>query len=389
MISLSPTIHSPNPNQTAEDDDQPISRQIQRLSLHLNPPPIHPDRQVTDALELQLCASRTKLSVSTQQLSDYMRGKHRDIQERVFEYFNSRPDLQTPVEISKDDHRELCMRQLLGLVREAGIRPFRYVDDDLSKYFAIAEAVGSVDMLLGIKMGVQYINVGFGAVANMEKDFDSKLRIESNSSNGGNITRSKSFELGSIYGVGSYSKLHIQYSKDDVVAEWKEVKGDMYLDVHCYVSGPNLLLDLAAKFRNHIFSKELPLVLKAVMHGDSLLFTEHQELLDAFVRVYFHFSLKKYNRVECWGPLKDAAQSKLSFIKVDMKEIMVECLMNFRGVNNLIPMEIALKIAEKIRARERFTAYIVIPVWPEGNPTGAAAQRILFWQVGTNYDFNA
>ncbi|KAI8020696.1 Phospholipase D beta 2 [Camellia lanceoleosa] len=59
------------------------------------------------------------------------------------------------------------------------------------------------------------------------------------------------------------------------------------------------------------------------------------------------------------------------------------------GANNLIPMEIALKIAEKIRASKRFAAYIVIPMWPEGNPTGAATQRILFWQVGTNYDFNA
>lgn len=49
-------------------------------------------------------------------------------------------------------------------------------------------------------------------------------------------------------------------------------------------------------------------VLQAVMHGDSLLFTEHQELMDAFVRVYFHSCSKKYNRVECWGPLKDAAQ---------------------------------------------------------------------------------
>lgn len=50
------------------------------------------------------------------------------------------------------------------------------------------------------------------------------------------------------------------YNKDDVVAEWTEVKGDMCLDVHCYVSGPNPLLDLAAEFRYHIFSKELPLV---------------------------------------------------------------------------------------------------------------------------------
>lgn len=44
-------------------------------------------------------------------------------------------------------------------------------------------------------------------------------------------------------------------------------------------------------------------------------------------------------------------------------------------------MEIALKIAEKIRANERFAAYIVIPMWPEGVPTGAATQRILYWQV--------
>ncbi|XP_057468822.1 magnesium dechelatase SGRL, chloroplastic-like [Actinidia eriantha] len=100
------------------------------------------------------------------------------------------------------------------------------------------------------------------------------------------------------------------YSKDDIVAEWKEVKGNTYLDVHCYVSGPNLLIDLAAEFRYHIFSKEMPLVLKAVMHGDSLLFEEHQELMDALVHIYFHSSLQKYNRVECWGPLKDAAQGR-------------------------------------------------------------------------------
>lgn len=55
----------------------------------------------------------------------------------------------------------------------------------------------------------------------------------------------------------------------------------------------------------------------------------------------------------------------------------------------MIPMEIALKIASKIRAHERFAAYIIIPMWPEGNPTGAATQRILFWQVGSTYDLNS
>ncbi|TYJ04725.1 hypothetical protein E1A91_A12G112300v1 [Gossypium mustelinum] len=53
------------------------------------------------------------------------------------------------------------------------------------------------------------------------------------------------------------------------------------------------------------------------------------------------------------------------------------------GANNLIPMEIALKIANKIKLNERFVAYIIVPMWPEGVPTGSATQRILFWQNKT------
>ncbi|KZV42126.1 phospholipase PLDb1 [Dorcoceras hygrometricum] len=53
------------------------------------------------------------------------------------------------------------------------------------------------------------------------------------------------------------------------------------------------------------------------------------------------------------------------------------------GANNLIPMEIALKIANKIRAKQRFSVYIVIPMWPEGVPTSTPTQRILFWQYNT------
>ncbi|KAG2681307.1 hypothetical protein I3760_11G138500 [Carya illinoinensis] len=54
-----------------------------------------------------------------------------------------------------------------------------------------------------------------------------------------------------------------------------------------------------------------------------------------------------------------------------------------KGANNLIPMEIALKIANKIKANERFSAYIIIPMWPEGGPTGIIFQLILYWQHKT------
>lgn len=72
--------------------------------------------------------------------------------------------------------------------------------------------------------------LGREAMLAMEKDFDAKLRIQTNSSNdgGGNVQRSKSFafrapqenftlhdfELGKIYGVGSYSKVVRAKKKD-------------------------------------------------------------------------------------------------------------------------------------------------------------------------------
>lgn len=57
------------------------------------------------------------------------------------------------------------------------------------------------------------------------------------------------------------------------------------------------------------------------------------------------------------------------------------------GANNLVPMEIALKIAKKIEVNEPFAAYIVVPMWPEGVPTSKAVQEILFWQVRLNYAY--
>ncbi|KAL7143723.1 hypothetical protein ABFS83_08G211500 [Erythranthe nasuta] len=53
------------------------------------------------------------------------------------------------------------------------------------------------------------------------------------------------------------------------------------------------------------------------------------------------------------------------------------------GADHLIPMELAMKIASKIRANERFAVYVVIPMWPEGNPKDNVVQEILFWQAQT------
>ncbi|XP_020594825.1 acyl-coenzyme A oxidase, peroxisomal-like, partial [Phalaenopsis equestris] len=146
----------------SEHDTQRALRRIQKLSLHLlQPSPFLDPESSGDKnwIVPSPCTGgrgRPLLSVSRAELVEYMKGRHREIQERIFNFFVSRPELQTPVEISTADHRVLCMRQLTALVREAGIRPFRYAIEDPSVYFAIVEAVGGIDISLGIKLGVQY-----------------------------------------------------------------------------------------------------------------------------------------------------------------------------------------------------------------------------------------
>ncbi|XP_028799098.1 phospholipase D alpha 1-like [Neltuma alba] len=53
------------------------------------------------------------------------------------------------------------------------------------------------------------------------------------------------------------------------------------------------------------------------------------------------------------------------------------------GALHLIPKELSLKIVSKIKARQRFAVYIVIPMWPEGDPESASVQAILDWQRRT------
>ncbi|KAL0917517.1 hypothetical protein M5K25_012583 [Dendrobium thyrsiflorum] len=165
-------MENPKTSPTADHDSHRALRRIQKLSFHLLQPlpSVDPESSGDDNRIIPSpCVGgrgRPPLSVSRTELVEYMKGRHREIQERIFKFFASRPELQTPVEISTADHRELCMRQLTALVREAGIRPFRYAIEDPSVYFAIVEAAGGIDISLAVKLGVQYSLWG-GSVMNL------------------------------------------------------------------------------------------------------------------------------------------------------------------------------------------------------------------------------
>ncbi|XP_039145253.1 acyl-coenzyme A oxidase, peroxisomal [Dioscorea cayenensis subsp. rotundata] len=152
-------------DRTADETAQRALRRIQRLSLHLSHPS-SPSNGLDLLYQSQCSGGRRPPVVNRAELTEFMRGPHREIQERLFEFFNARPELQTPVEISMAEHRELCMRQLTALVREAGVRPLKFVLEDPSLYFSILETAGGIDISLGIKMGVQYSLWG-GSVMNL------------------------------------------------------------------------------------------------------------------------------------------------------------------------------------------------------------------------------
>jgi proteinaceous RNase P len=59
-------------------------------------------------------------------------------------------------------------------------------------------------------------------------------------------------------------------------------------------------------------------VLKAVVHGDAALFAERPELMEAKVWVHFHSSSRKYNRIECWGRLREATTRRNHLLDLDL-----------------------------------------------------------------------
>ena len=51
--------------------------------------------------------------------------------------------------------------------------------------------------------------------------------------------------------------------------------------------------------------------------------------------------------------------------------------------NHLVPVEIAEQIVQMVEQGKRLASYIVIPLFPEGDPSAPHIQEILFWQSKT------
>ncbi|CAN4125138.1 unnamed protein product [Withania somnifera] len=136
-------------------------------------------------------------------------------------------------------------------------------------------------------------------------------------------------------------------------------------DLHCKIDGP-AAYDVLTNFEQRYNKAMKWLKLRKVKQGSDTLLK-----LDRIAAI----------RMPSTGPDGDLVVRVTS--EQDPENWNVQYYILLTGANNLVPMEIALKIARKIAANEPFAAYIVIPMWPEGVPTGKAVQEILFWQSQT------
>lgn len=92
-------------------------------------------------------------------------------------------------------------------------------------------------------------------------------------------------------------------TRDEVLAEWKEVDGKDILSVYLQVSLDSSLTKTI--IRDKIFREELPLALKAIVYGDKEFLKENPDLYKATVVINFKSDVPKYNKIEDWGIVID------------------------------------------------------------------------------------
>jgi len=95
----------------------------------------------------------------------------------------------------------------------------------------------------------------------------------------------------------------VNFMRDEVLAEWREDNGFLFLHVYVYVNGG--FSRVLSAVRNSFFMRKLPLALEAIIYGDRRFFDAHPDLNNAPIWIHFDSTNPKYNRFENWGTPND------------------------------------------------------------------------------------
>ena len=105
------------------------------------------------------------------------------------------------------------------------------------------------------------------------------------------------------YDKEQISSLYTCFMRDEVLAEW--VENDDLKELHVYLHVSGGFVFGWAKMRDKIFRYHLPMVLEAIIYGDSELFVHFPLLKESPIIVHFKSVRSKYNKIETHGKIKD------------------------------------------------------------------------------------
>jgi hypothetical protein len=119
---------------------------------------------------------------------------------------------------------------------------------------------------------------------------------------GRKYTLTHSDETGDLYlHIGpSFALGRLTSMRDEVLAEWKQVKQTLILFVYVYVGNASIGKE-ANERRKRIFEKELPLALEAIRFGDRQLFQAHPPLDFSPILVHFTSEYPAFNTTDDYG----------------------------------------------------------------------------------------
>ena len=189
---------------------------------------------------------------------------------------------------------------------------------------------------------------------------------------------------------------HGDFNQVMLDADEQEGPRQPWQDIHCQVEGP-AAHDVVTNFENRWTTQtNVPGALFNANRSSVLLSQEENVYSGegAFEAQVFR-SIDRYSDNTVSGIEADCHQAWIQGIQNSERFLYIEN-QYFMGASdawlqgnssatssNRIPNVIVERIVRAIREKKRFAAYIVIPLFPEGDPASAVMQEILFWQRNT------
>ena len=143
------------------------------------------------------------------------------------------------------------------------------------------------------------LKVSYGESCEIKSDFLPRKYTLTHSDSTGDLF----LKIDCQYDKKQISSLYTRFMRDEVLAEWIDNGTNKELQIYLHVSGG--IVFGWARMRDKIFQYHLPMVLKALIYGDSELFEAFPELVISSIIVHFRSNRTKYNKIKQYGIIKD------------------------------------------------------------------------------------